>query len=317
MYNGCMSRPLKKKTRPPRFDFDAEVARIRRDFPQETSQITFVDLMAADARQKIRDWVYRESGVSDEASAMPEDDLMIENIAAGNNRTTVSYASQSKLVTFRKDYTASLDIEADKIPYFGLYHELGHCLILQAIPDSEQAQDSPAESNKRECKADVFTLLYGIRNRVFDNRDARDIVKTRLWGAFAFDIGHFTSEAVENARQSVIRGGIDPKTETPRNIRALSHIFAEKSARRDADLKKLKTDLYEFGGQHRPEFVAILQDVSNNRTKHFAAFSKNPRLCRELKEYFQTLAAQQAPGSLDAFVASTAGAHLGALKRAA
>lgn len=314
MYNSCVTRPARKKTRLPHFNFDAEVSRIRRDFPDETKNITFIDLSATDARARVCSWVLRESGITDQMPVPPEIFHTIDRILSGNNLTTVSFSGLDRLITFRTSYTASMAMDGKKLPYFGLYHELGHCLVPQALPLDDRKL-SLEDSVDKEIRADVFALLYGMRNGIFSDQDAQDIVKSRLWNALSFNIGHFTSEAVENARRSVELGGFDPSTLTRLEIRGLPTIFAEKSKRPNSDLENLREDLYEFGGQHRAEFVAILEDVVQNEEACFTAFSKNPQLCRQLKTYFQELAARQPAGSLNAFIAAQMSAHLKAPKR--
>lgn len=157
------------RTKPPPFDFDAEVTRIRNDFPEETKDVTFIDISAPGAAEKVRRWVcghselhrvfldlaYTEAEEEEKVeiarmaslpfpeflTALEEFDpeakemlekLVEEEIAEYLKGSTARFSyktTEKKLVIVQTISDRRLGFSAEKSPYFSLYHELGHIII--------------------------------------------------------------------------------------------------------------------------------------------------------------------------------------------
>lgn len=178
MYNFCM-RP---------FNFDAEVARIRHDFPEETKDVTFIDLCAPNAEEKVREWVCNQSGLVEtfldllyaagsaevRTELLSLKDLPLYEQTAGlgticpeaptvlqesmeddirsilkSSKVCRQYKGNKKLVAVKTSYNQNFkELAAEKHPYFSLYHETGHIIV--ASPDFDNIEEQPPEFIRAE-----------------------------------------------------------------------------------------------------------------------------------------------------------------------
>lgn len=196
------------------FDFNAEVARARHDYPEETKDIIFVDLGVQGAEETIRT-AFLES-VTSKIPVLPEEpDTPLKtlyrqtlqhqtekaadtHIAHGNCAYRVDITSQKKVLQLKIASSEAVigrtkDVEA----FFLFSHELGHLVVKDACPE---ASNTPETIDKRnmEIKADVFSALYGLKHGVFDENDIASLSLNRMWRGLLGDEEHLTSEALDH-----------------------------------------------------------------------------------------------------------------------
>lgn len=178
-----------------RFDFNEAVAEARRDFPAETKGITFIDLDAPDAAEKMQKFY---DGLSDTAkreanNRRAEDaDFLTAKARPAVWRTTdgqgvmLAYGSRSLMNDIEKVALNGLDPEKNR--HYTFWHEAGHIIV----PGGQY------NSNHGEHAADSFAVLKGLQSGFLDKQDVKKIADGRdmiCW--FNHDVTHVTSMSLD------------------------------------------------------------------------------------------------------------------------
>lgn len=195
------------------FDFETAVAIARADFPEETKNITFIDLSQPDAAEKLIAWMksadpaFREKhlggGTLEEfaESSMRHRGFGIADAISG--KTVI--ASHS-----RADNDIFVFSDPSKELAYVFCHELGHAIVQNGVPRlmleltfqpaEEQFWELLKQVNLAENVADSFASIYGVAKGWLD--DAGDLGRigfyTTMSPWIAADLTHFTSIAIDN-----------------------------------------------------------------------------------------------------------------------
>lgn len=171
------------------FDFDEAVAQARRDYPEETKNVLFLDSSAPDFYQK--------------ATALAKEiclnqyqiNSLFKNAEKGTAVATEMNGFQIALVpASRAAEKGQFPGDQYKSSYFCFQHELGHFVVPNAHTSS-----SNKDVNWREHAADFFAITRGIQAGVFDKKDVVDQATTRGMASLLAlcDTEHLTSMSLD------------------------------------------------------------------------------------------------------------------------
>lgn len=172
------------------FDFEKAVEEAKQDFPEQTKNVTFIDLDADDADQKLRDWI-------DSLSAITKANM--QRTGTINDLTTSSsgfafHAPQEgkRIVAMHSKYCAEIsmfDHAPEKQAAYVFDHELGHIVV----PEADKA------TNKAEHGADDFAVIRGLKRGTMDKKDIQLIADARATDFFLYgDLTHLTTVSLDN-----------------------------------------------------------------------------------------------------------------------
>ena len=182
-------------TPPLRFDFDKAAAAARADFPEQTKNITFINLDAPDVEAQMQAF---EDSLSDTAKRELSNrrdenpDFLTKSAMPTVWFTTdgkgmmLAYGSRTHLADVEQIASAGLDT-AKHLKYT-FEHELGHIVVPKA--------DSP--TNRAEHGADAFAILRGMQSNFLTPLDAKKIADGRdMLGWLNADVTHITSMTLD------------------------------------------------------------------------------------------------------------------------
>lgn len=284
------------------FDFDEAVAIARADFPEETKNITFIDLSQPDAKQKLMDWMqstdprFREKYLED---GTPEDfaDKGLQHRGFGladslSGKTVI--ASHSK---------ASPDMfvfgeESRELAYV-FCHELGHAIAKNGIPRlmleltfrpaDEQCWEYLKQVNLAENVADSFASIYGVAKGWLD--DAGDLGRIGFFTTMApwigVDLTHFTSIAIDQLAIDLDK--LKVHSLSPGEIRAIAARHAEEfSPAQDSLMQAFETCAKNYVATERHEKEA--QPGTEEQTKAESEAENEKAFQTSLQKTFENLA---------------------------
>jgi len=178
-----------------RFDFNKAVEEARRDFPEETKNVTFIDLDAPDAAASMSAFFDSLTPAQQESVAENrryDPDFMTPQQGAsvwftGDGRSMfTAYGSRSTLAENEKIFYPETNM--DKQNYFTFQHELGHIVV----------KDGNKPNNRSEHGSDTFALLRGFKSGFFNKLDAQKISlgrDTLAW--YNADVTHISSMSLD------------------------------------------------------------------------------------------------------------------------
>jgi hypothetical protein len=184
---------------PPAFDFNKAVADLRRDYPEATRNVTFIDSSRRDAVEQLAAW-YKE-----EVSAEYRDSQV--DVSDWENKNTVRNAlyeamhnkggafsaydpasGKSLVVAHGRADTLGIGI-APGLPKqsklaFVFNHEAGHVLLKNGIFRKRKKKTIPNDKALRitrgyEISADTFAVLRGFKQGWLERRDMDRLVRWR------------------------------------------------------------------------------------------------------------------------------------------
>lgn len=199
------------------FDFNKAVEEAKHDFPEETKNVTFVDLDAPEADQQLRDWV---NSLSEKTKNAMQRGGALD--AFSTNCSGFAFDAQSegkKILAIHSNYCKDITMfghAPEKQAAFVFDHELGHIVV----PEANTA------TNKSENKADGFAIIRGLKRGSMDKKDAQLIADSRAVDFFLEgDLVHLTTAGMDNLI-------VNPKKInfldlTPAQIAAIAHKHGE------------------------------------------------------------------------------------------
>jgi len=109
-----------------------------------------------------------------------------------------------------KPETGSILDNPHKTAFYHFWHELGHIVVPGAsggrnpVSEGEPGYwDNIALTRGQEERADVFSLLQGLRRGILDREDVRDVSDNRLYGLLYKGEDHYTSPVVDTINMKI------------------------------------------------------------------------------------------------------------------
>lgn len=261
-----------------RFDFDRAVADARADFPETTKKIIFVDLASPQAPALLKQWLAAIDPASRGfflATAGGEDSFIKAALRAKGfaRRDDVSGCAVLAVHT-EKNLVGHL--EAEKGKYFTFYHELGHLVV----PGAAAGGGASVETiNRAEHAADIFALLWGMRDGILNAADAGGLSLTRAMNAACFkDMSHLTTVAVDALM--VHQRELRPEGLSVQEIVRLAGAYADKHSLSAAEIRQCRRQL-----EKRHALGALARKIFRREKSGLAAcFERVARTCRRAPE---------------------------------
>ncbi len=196
------------------FDFNRAAEDARRDYPEETKNITFIDISEEGASEKLARWIASTSPayleqlakglgvpVADAAegilfNALLGGGISMKDCVSGKSCLLMSNESGKSLA----DIMFSLPVE--KTNAFAFYHELGHLITprgmtekeLEFVKDGDDPGIDATTLTLCEISADCFGALKGLRDGFLDADDLKKLIADRRAG----DAVHATADALQD-----------------------------------------------------------------------------------------------------------------------
>lgn len=237
----------------PVFDYAAAVSAARRDYPQETAQVTFIDLSSPDAAQQLRDWLRKASPAfirSLGETEKPETAIFhaVEKFLMKNGVAEVDYATGNILVASssqpKSKYLGATSTVAQEAAY-AFAHELGHAvtrngftanwrgLTRRGKPSLHDAL--PHERAEAEMAADVFAVLRNLSQQTMTQEQAKSVSLARALRAPGI---HTTSPALDAALKNIGSAAL-----TPKGLQAMAEAVAQRCAPKQGEIEELASQL--------------------------------------------------------------------------
>jgi hypothetical protein len=196
-----------------RFDFNQAVADAKRDYPRETTYVTFIDLSSIDAAQQIRAWYEKRGDKFDTPQGKKELKKILKEIKK-NKRGLCTRSSTLGPILITID--ASIDGKGMKSASFRFNHELGHAVNLVI--------DKDLKSQRRdESQADCFAVLRGLQAGSLSPKEFVKIINGRTLICIRFgnkalgDFAHSTAPVLKALKKNLT--ALNPCAMTPEQIR--------------------------------------------------------------------------------------------------
>lgn len=257
------------------FNFKAETARLRNDYPDTAKNVAFIDLSEPDAVQRLIDWNIAHGGPV-QAQLMTDAkfrELFIHR-AFGGPAFYPSFSGEGGVIAMDGTKPAAMGLkDRDKSLFQILAHEFGHVLF-----------PGVKDKNLRECFADVFSLLYGARHRILGSADAENLAQMRAaQGLIDGLTSHITTRAIDSVSKALRRGtGL-----TPALVLGLTSEHAEKGAFSKTGMRGLEGIFNRFSGQNRQAIIAHKTSVPKNKRVLLSdAALENPSVKDRLAAHF-------------------------------
>lgn len=237
----------------PVFDYAAAVLAARRDYPQETARVTFIDLSSPDAGQQLRDWLRKASPAfirSLGETEKPETAIFhaVEKFLMKNGVAEVDYATGNILVASssqpKSKYLGATSTVAQEAAY-AFAHELGHAVAHNGFTAnwrglSRDGKPSPHdalphERAEAEMAADVFAILRNLSQQVMTQEQAKSVSLTRALRAPGI---HTTSPALDAALENIGSAVLSPKA-----VQATAEAVAQRYAPKPGEIEELASRL--------------------------------------------------------------------------
>ena len=237
----------------PVFDHPAAVLAARRDYPQETARVTFIDLSSPDAAQQLRGWLRAASPGfirSLDDAEKPDTAIFhaVEKFLAKNGVAEVDYATGNILVASasrpKSKYLGATATVAQEAAY-AFAHELGHAvarngftanwrgLTRHGTPSLHDAL--PHERAEAEMAADVFAVLRGLSQQTMTLEQARAVSRARALRAPGI---HSTSPALDAALENIGAAILSPQA-----AQAMAETIGQRHAPKAGEIEELAAKL--------------------------------------------------------------------------
>ncbi len=237
----------------PAFDHAAAVLAARRDYPQETAQVTFIDLASPDAAQQLRDWLRNASPafLHSLGDAYPPETAIfhaVEKFLLKNGAAEVDYASGNILVASSSQptskYLGATATVAQEAAY-AFAHELGHAVTRSGFTANWRGMTRhgtpslhdalPHERAEAEMAADVFAVLRGLSQQTITLEQAREVSLARALRAPGI---HTTSPALDAALENTGATLLSAK-----GVQATAETIAQRHAPKQGEIEELASKL--------------------------------------------------------------------------
>ncbi len=237
----------------PVFDHAASVLAARRDYPQETAQVTFVDLSSPDAAQQLRGWLRKASPAfirSLGENEPPETAIFhaVEKFLLKNGVAEVDYASGNILVASasqpKSKYLGATATTAQEAAY-AFAHELGHAIVRSGFTANWRGMTRhgkpslhdalPHQRAEAEMAADVFAVLRNLSHQTMTLEQARQVSLTRAMRAPGI---HTTSPALDAALENIGAASLSPQ-----GVQAMAETIAQRHAPKAGEIEELANRL--------------------------------------------------------------------------
>lgn len=214
------------------YDFDQLVAQAREEYPEETKDITFVNLATQEGRDTLQQWI---RDASPEARSIYLGDTPLIELDA----ETLSKQFCAKGCAAKKDFVTGKSIlvmnpqnnsslltanDPTAFPSFAFYHELGHLIVpggtSRKDPKKMRHYVFQELENREECLVDTFACLYALRNGFFDIDDIKALALSRAMD----NIDHLTTYTVDHLAEKALQENLSSLT--PQQIKqyATQHV---------------------------------------------------------------------------------------------
>lgn len=234
----------------PDFDFATAVAAAKRDYPMETARVTFIDLAAADAPQKIRDWLRATSPAFIQSFAETGDTAetaihhAAEKFLLKNGLAEVDYASGHVLVAVSSTPTAKYLGSSASMAQQAAYvfaHELGHVVARNGFTQNwrgTHVSGRPSlqgaashEKAEAEMAADVFAILRCLAQKDITVEQAQEVSLQR---ALKPPGVHTTSPALDAALRHIGNVSLSPPA-----VQAMAEAISKRHAPAAGEIEEL------------------------------------------------------------------------------
>jgi hypothetical protein len=191
------------------FSFKEAVKEARRDYPQETRNISFIDMSTPAARGDFKAWL-KTTNLPGGKSTSPYDetaDEVFDNFLNGDGFVAYRDKSTGRAALLYNPKSQAVDHMFSK--QFIFDHEFGHLLVQNGLADFVDLKDKPvlkpvdyaqilSATVKAESCADTFALLRGIRRGQIGEQEINDVSLTRgMESVLESSVTHLTMTAVD------------------------------------------------------------------------------------------------------------------------
>ncbi len=179
---------LDNKTDTPVFDLAKAVDQARRDFPDETKNITFIDTTAPDAEEQLYAWAVKAG----------QNQIQYESLLDYKDQhiTVARESNGHRLIALplgREADHGSFPGNAHKSAWYSFLHELGHFVVPAA-----HASTGSRSTQYNEHAADTFAALRGLQLGIFDKADIVALADSRSDGMLMTkDVTHLTAMSLD------------------------------------------------------------------------------------------------------------------------
>jgi hypothetical protein len=192
-----------------RFDFNEAVADAKRDYPEQTANITFIDLASPHALQDIKNWFEeRKEEVAPDFFKKSLEDML----KAKRGKSLVPSFSDKKtgallVIDTREDGEGLFNLR------FVFNHELGHILT-----------NFMGDTLLKEQQADCFAILRGLKEGSLHQKDINKIKRRRFIGAIALnDRHHDTAAMIKRLKKDI--PSLDISSQSNERIRKMAENY--------------------------------------------------------------------------------------------
>jgi hypothetical protein len=193
-----------EKTRP--FIFEEAVAELRRDYPRETENTTFINGTDAEGLKQLRQWC------TDQNMHERVWDRHIKNHIPGKDAFAYETGGKSIVVIFSDCPAFFFQDDPDKENFMTLFHEAGHII---------QPRGLKHDIDIKETSADNFAALRGISKGLWSKEDILELSSARSKEFLLnSDTGHLTSLSLDAI--VINPKNIDYSVLTPQQVKKLA-----------------------------------------------------------------------------------------------
>ncbi len=177
-----------KQDAPQVFDFEQAVADARRDYPKETSNLTFIDTSAADFPEKLEAFAKKAKLTN------AQFEHIIKNAKTSTALATEMNGHDLMLIPVaREGDKQSFPGDDYKSAYFCFQHELGHFVVPNA-----QGMNSGKSDEYKEIAAYTFAMMRGLKDGTFQKSDLLSLADHRGQAMLmTMDFSHMTAMALD------------------------------------------------------------------------------------------------------------------------
>jgi hypothetical protein len=233
------------------FNFEAEVARAKQDYPQETRNTTFLDMSKPGWRAKAIKWLRNTSPEYKTLLTTQDIPYALDKIALQMNGAFFlrdSVTRRSLLCSYSVPSLKLATIDENKEALMQFNHELGHIVVpggALSVATAKKLATDPIKQdfamNKVEITADCFAVLRGFTQATFSDADADSLALMRSVATIKdLDLIHLSTQSIDQIRIDAQDGKLTDLT--PQEIKVIAREHAKKFSLSKAELSRSRAE---------------------------------------------------------------------------
>lgn len=234
------------------FDFNKAVADARAAYPEQTQNVTFVDLDDPEALVQIAQWVTLRGEKTRDALMRNDEYKKLSPESYGFAfRDPFQPGALVGIHTRANDALDLLQGQGEKQAAYVFLHELGHLVVPADI----------AGSNPSEHAADAFAMIEGLRRGLFDISDVQQVANRRVAAYIdGNDLEHLTTASLDYI--TINPDMVDFISLTPKEVAAVARAWSRDLSNSAEDDKRLAIIHAKDEAGKKPEWEEMLLRVS-------------------------------------------------------